>query len=72
MMNTYATDWSIDTIQNAKKHYVKTLVQDKALADPMNSFIDAQTLYTKSVVRSMTNITEALGKTMGSWFSPKN
>ena len=72
MMNNYATDWAIDSIQNTKKYYVKTLVQDTALAAPMNSFIDAQTLYTKSVVKSIFDMTDAVSKMTGNWLSLKN
>jgi len=72
MMNNYATDWTIDSIQNAKKYYVKTLVHDEALAAPMNSFIDAQTVYTKSVVRTVSDMTNAISKTMSNWFNLKN
>lgn len=72
MMNNYATEWAIDSIQNSKKYCVKTLVQDEALAAPMNSFIDAQTLYTKSAVKAMSDMTNAVGNAMSHWFTLKN
>jgi len=42
-----ATDFVIDQVQGVKKAAVKMYVTDKDMSDVMNSFIDAQTEYTK-------------------------
>jgi hypothetical protein len=43
----FTADAIIDTVQNGKKTFVKTFVQNEAVAKSMNSFIDAQADYTK-------------------------
>ena len=43
----FTADAIIDTVQNGKKQFVKTFVQNEAAATAMNSFIDAQADYTK-------------------------
>lgn len=67
MMNTYAAHWGIDTLQNAKKQYVKTLVHDDTLAAPLNSFIDAQTDFAKQAIKSIEQFTSALTKAGTNW-----
>lgn len=71
MINTYAAHWGIDTLQNAKKYYVKTMVHDEALAAPLNSFIDAQTDFAKSVVKSVDQFTTAFSKSTADWLKLK-
>ncbi len=43
----FTADAIIDTVQNGKKQFVKTFVQNEAAAKAMNEFIDAQADYTK-------------------------
>lgn len=43
----FTADAIIDTVQNGKKQFVKTFVQNEAAAQAMNEFIDAQADYTK-------------------------
>lgn len=43
----FTADAIIDTVQNGKKQFVKTFVQNETAATAMNSFIDAQADYTK-------------------------
>ena len=50
----FTTNEMIDAVQNGKKQAVKIFVTNETIADSMNSFIDAQTEYTKSAVNSMT------------------
>ena len=42
----------IDTVQNAKKVFVKSVVTNPVIADGLNSFIDAQTTYTKEAAKA--------------------
>lgn len=41
----------IDAVQNGKKQFVKTFVQNETAARAMNEFIDAQADYTKRAAR---------------------
>jgi hypothetical protein len=47
----FTVDQSIDTIQGAKKTFVKTFVQNETVAEAMNTFIDAQAEYTKKAAK---------------------
>ena len=47
----FTVDQSIDTIQNGKKQFVKTFVQNETAATAMNEFIDAQAEYTKKAAK---------------------
>ena len=47
----FTADAIIDTVQNGKKQFVKTFVQNEAAATAMNSFIDAQAEYTKKATK---------------------
>lgn len=43
---------AIDTVQGAKSNFVKTFIQDKEIAKSLQSFVDAQTEFTKVMVKS--------------------
>jgi hypothetical protein len=47
----FTADAIIDTVQNGKKQFVKTFVQNEAAATAMNNFIDAQADYTKKATK---------------------
>jgi hypothetical protein len=47
----------IDTVQGAKSTFVKTFVQHEGIAKTLNSFIDAQTKFTKELVKTTTDLT---------------
>jgi hypothetical protein len=47
-MFSYANAF-IDTIQSAKSNALKTIVTDAKVREPMQSFIDAQTTFAKSM-----------------------
>ena len=47
----------IDTVQGAKSTFVKTFVQHEDIAKTLNSFIDAQTKFTKELVKTTTDLT---------------
>jgi hypothetical protein len=47
----FTVDQTVDTIQNGKKQFVKTFVQNETVAEAMNSFIDAQSEYTKKAAK---------------------
>lgn len=47
----FTVDTTIDTVQGAKKQFVKTFVQNETAASAMNEFIDAQADYTKKAAK---------------------
>ncbi len=47
----FTVDQTIDTVQGAKKQFVKTFVQNETAASAMNEFIDAQAEYTKKAAK---------------------
>ena len=47
----FTVDSTVDTVQGAKKQFVKTFVQNETAATAMNEFIDAQADYTKKAVK---------------------
>ena len=47
----FTLDATIDAVQNGKKQFVKTFVQNETAATAMNDFIDAQAEYTKKAAK---------------------
>ena len=47
----FTLDATIDAVQNGKKQFVKTFVQNEKMADAMTLFIDAQAMYTKQAFK---------------------
>lgn len=47
----FTIDATIDAVQNGKKQFVKTFVQNEAAATAMNEFIEAQAEYTKKAAK---------------------
>jgi hypothetical protein len=45
---------TIDAVQTAKKQWVKTFVQNEAVAKAMNDYVDAQSEYTKAASKAGT------------------
>lgn len=58
----FTTDAIIDAVQNGKKTFVKTFIQNETLAEAMNNFVDAQTVYTKESVKSISDINTTITK----------
>lgn len=48
----FTIDSMVDSVQTGKKTFVKTFVQNEVMADAMNNFIEAQSAYTKSAVKT--------------------
>ena len=53
---------AVDAIQNGKKEFVSTFVTNDKLAKILDSFVDAQTAYTKSAVDTGIKTITDLGK----------
>lgn len=58
----YSVDQTIDTIQNAKKQFVNTMVKNEAIAKSLHEFVDAQTAYTKSAVKATQDAATKIGQ----------
>lgn len=48
----YTVDQVIDTVQNGKKQVLKALVTNASYRKPLESFIDAQTAYTRAAFKA--------------------
>jgi len=62
MFNTFAYA-IVDTIQNSKKTFVDTFVSDDEVKKTLNTFVDAQTKYTKAAVDAGSSAMISLGYT---------
>ena len=51
-----AINTTIDTIQGAKATFVKTFVKDESIAKSLQSFVDAQTAFTKQVAKTTVDV----------------
>ena len=64
----FTIDATIDAVQNGKKQFVKTFVQNEAAATAMNEFIEAQAEYTKKAAKvgvdTFTTLSSEAVKTM--------
>lgn len=71
MLDSYIT-----AVQNSKKDFIKLTVWDSKLADICNQFVDAQTAYTQSAVKTATSTAWQLGvwanQACADRFTPKN
>ena len=59
-MFTY--DAVIDTVQNGKKQFVNTFVPNETMKEAFNSFVDAQTEYTKAALKANTEAAASVAK----------
>jgi hypothetical protein len=49
-MITYANQF-VDTVQDTKTKFLKTMITDEKVRAPLQSFVDAQTVFTKEMVK---------------------
>lgn len=56
----FATNAFIDSIQTYKKFFVSSFVTDEKIKKSLNSFVDAQTTYTKQVVKSFEDVSSQI------------
>ena len=60
----FTFDTTIDAVQNGKKQFVNTFVQNETVKEALNSFVDAQTQYTKAAVKAGSDTATSLAKEM--------
>ena len=53
-------DEFIDTVQKAKKDWIKLFVSNDTVAKTLNEWVDAQTNYTKEAVKATTSAAETI------------
>ena len=56
------SDDFIDSVQKAKKDFVKMFVTHEPIAKAMNDFIDTQTDYTKVAVKAVSSTADVISK----------
>jgi hypothetical protein len=61
MYQTFAHS-GVDAIQTAKKTFVGAVVQNEQLKNILNSFVDAQTEYTKSAIDAGMKMSAGIGE----------
>jgi hypothetical protein len=52
----FAVDHFIDTVQNGKKYFVSSFVTDENVRKSLNAFVDAQTEFTKQIVKTSNDV----------------
>lgn len=52
----FTLDSGIDAVQNSKKQFVKTFVNDKTTANTLTQMVDAQTAYFKAMTKAATEV----------------
>ena len=52
----FAYNTFIDAVQNSKKFFVNSFITDEKVRKPLLAFVDAQTTFTKQIVKSFTDI----------------
>ena len=62
---------AVDSIQSAKTQFVKTFVPNEEIAKPLQTYIDAQASFAKSVVQETTNFFTTVGMSMYSFDAKK-
>jgi len=50
---------AIDAIQNGKKNWVNAFVHEKSVSAPLNDFVEAQTVFTKQIAKTVWESTGA-------------
>ena len=60
----FTLDAAIDTVQNGKKQFVNTFVPNESIKETLNSFVDAQTEYTKAAVKTSQDTATKLASEM--------
>ena len=57
----FTVDQTVDTVQGAKKQFVKTFVQNDEVAKSLQTYIDAQQSFAKTVAKSTVDFFTTVG-----------
>ena len=66
-----AINTSIDTIVSAKKQFVKSFVSNEAVAKPLNTYVDAQEAFAKTVAKSTVDFYTTVGSAVAGFDAKK-
>jgi hypothetical protein len=66
-----AINTSIDTIVSAKKQFVKSFVSNEAVAKPLNTYVDAQEAFAKTVAKSTVDFYTTVGSSIAGFDAKK-
>ena len=56
----FTPDNFVDTIQSAKKTWIKTFITNDHIAESMNHFVDSQSDYTKKALKATTEAAQEI------------
>ena len=56
----FTTDSFVDTVQTAKKTWIKTFITNDHIAESMNHFVDSQADYTKKAFKASTDAVQEI------------
>lgn len=66
-----ALNTSIDTVSSIKSQFVKTFVQNEEIAKSLQTYIDAQQSFAKSVAKSSVDFFTTVGSAVAAFDSKK-
>jgi hypothetical protein len=55
---------AIDAVQSGKTAWLNQFVQDKSVKEPLQQFVDAQTVFTKQIAKTVWEVTGAAAETV--------
>jgi hypothetical protein len=58
-------NWPITMVQDAKKTWTKTYVQNENIRTALDAFVDAQTVFVKQIVANMDTISKEVSEELG-------
>ncbi len=58
-------NWPIDMVQNAKKSWTKTYVQNENIRTAFDAYVDAQTVFVKQIVANADAVVAEVSKEVG-------
>jgi len=60
-----AFNWPIDMVQNAKKTWTKTYVQNETVRTALDAYVDTQTAFVKQIVANADVVVAEVSKEIG-------
>jgi hypothetical protein len=60
-----AFNWPIEMIQNSKKTWTKTYVQNETVRTALDAYVDTQTAFVKQIVANADAMTAEISKEVG-------
>ena len=67
----FNTDFYIDSVQNAKKQFIKSFVTNETIKTELEKLVDAQTSFAKTSVKAGLEVAELFAKSTSNLFYAK-